>query len=161
MIRYLKIILVVLVGLQGLFYFISNVFNFEYALAAVGLILSQADSPVYQNLVIPPITNPFVAKLALITIMTGELLVGLISFKGALDMWAKAGAPAADFNGAKTYAVLGCGMALIVWFGFFTVFGTALLQMWQGQVGTGSFEGSHMYLVPSALVMIFVHMKDE
>ncbi len=161
MIRYLKIILVVLVGLQGLFYFISNVVNFDSALAAVGLILSQADSSVYQNLIIPPITHPLLVKLALVTIMTGELLVGLISFKGAFDMVAKAGAPAADFNAAKTYAILGCGMALIVWFGFFTVFGTALLQMWQGQVGTGSFEGSHMYLMPCAVIMLFVNMKDD
>ena len=76
-------------------------------------------------------------------------------------MWAKASAPATDFNGAKTYAVLGCGMALIVWFGGFTVIGAALFQMWQGQVGVSSFEGAHMYLVPSGIVLLFVAMKDD
>ncbi len=160
MIRLVKIILVVLVGLQGLFYFISNTVNFEYALLAVGEILSQRDSPIYQNLIIPPITNPLITKLALITIMTGELLVGLISFKGAFDLFAVRKASAADFNGAKKYAILGCAMALIVWFGFFTVIGTALLQMWQSQVGAGSFEGAFIYLGTSAFVMLFVNQPD-
>lgn len=161
MIRLVKIILVVLVGLQGLFYFISNTVNFEYALMAVGEVLSQRDSPVYQNHIIPPITSPLLVQMALITIMTGELLVGLISFKGALDMVAKLGAPADAFNASKKYAILGCAMALIVWFGFFTVIGTALLQMWQGQVGAGSFEGAFIYLGTSAFVMLFVNMPDE
>lgn len=161
MIRLVKIILVVLVGLQGLFYFISNTVNFEYALMAVGEVLSQRDSPVYQNHIIPPITSPLLVQMALIIIMTGELLVGLISFKGALDMVAKLGAPADAFNASKKYAILGCAMALIVWFGFFTVIGTALLQMWQGQVGQGSMGDAHRFLVGSGLVLLFVNMKDD
>ncbi len=161
MIRIVKIILVVLVGLQGLFYFISNVLNWEFAQAAVGAVLSQADSPIYQNLIVPPITSPALVSLALATIMAGELLVGLISFKGALDMFARRSAPAADFNASKKYAILGCSMALFVWFGFFTVFGAALLQMWQGQVGAGSFQGAFIYLGTSAFVMLFVNQPDE
>ncbi len=160
MIRLVKIILVVFVGLQGLFYFVSNVVNFEYALLAVGEVLSQRDSTIYQNLIVPPITNPLITKAALISIMTGELLVGLISFKGAFDLFAVRQASADIFNSAKKYAILGCAMALIVWFGFFTVIGTALLQMWQGQVGAGSFEGAFIYLGTSAFVMIFVNQPD-
>ena len=161
MIRLVKIILIVFVGLQGLFYFIANTLNFEYALMAVEEILSQRDSPVYQNHIIPPITNPILTKAALIAIMTGELLVGLISFKGALDLFAVRNASAEAFNNAKTYAILGCAMALIVWFGFFTVIATALFQMWQGQVGAGSFQGAFIYLGTSAFVMLFVNQPDR
>ncbi|PQA87231.1 DUF2165 family protein [Hyphococcus luteus] len=161
MIRYLKIILVVFVGLQGLIYFIANAVNFEYALAAVGAVLSQQDSPAYQNLIAPPIVNPLLVKLALVTIMTGELFVGVLSFIGAFNMLGAAGKPAHDFEAAKKFAILGCGMALIVWFGGFTVIGAALFQMWQGQVGVSSFEGAHMYLMPSGIVMLFVAMKDD
>ena len=120
MIRYLKIVLVVLVGLQGLFYFISNAVNFEYAQGAVGAVLSQADSPAYPNLIIPAIESPALVMLALLVIMAGELLVG-----------------------------------------FFQVFGAALLQMWQSQVGIGSFEGAFMYHGASALVLLFLNQKDE
>ncbi|GGB77630.1 DUF2165 family protein [Henriciella pelagia] len=161
MIRYFKIVLVVLVGLQGLFYFVSNAVNFEYAQGAVGAVLSQADSPVYQNLVIPGITAPAIIMLALIVIMTGELLVGLVCFKGAWDMFKTVKAPTADFNASKKWALAGCCIALIVWFGFFQVFGAALLQMWQSAVGVGSFEGAFMYHAASALILIFLNQKDD
>lgn len=161
MIRYLKIILIIFAGLQGLSYFIANLVNFEYALLAVGEVLSQRDSPAYQNLILPPITNPLLIKSALVAIMAGELLVGVLCFIGALNMFAAAGKPAAAFEASKKFAILGCGMALIVWFGGFTVIGTALFQMWQGQIGAGSFEGAHMYLVPSGIILLFVNMKDD
>ena len=160
MIRYFKIVLIVLVGLQGLFYFISNAVNWEYAQMAVGAVLGQADSPAYQNLIVPSITAPALTKLALIGIMTGELLVGLLCFKGTYDLWKQAGASAEAFNSAKTWAIAGCCTALIVWFGIFQVFGAALFQMWQGQVGLGSFEGAFMYHGASALILIFVNQQD-
>nr|WP_321359574.1 DUF2165 family protein [uncultured Hyphomonas sp.] len=161
MIRYFKIALIVLVGLQGLFYFISNAVNWEYAQMAVGAVFGQADSPAYPNLVVPAITSPLLIKLALIGIMTGELLVGLLCFKGAFDMWKQVGGDAGTFNASKAWAIAGCCTALIVWFGVFQVFGAALFQMWQSQIGIGSFEGAFMYLSASALVMIFVNQKDD
>ena len=161
MIRYLKIILVVFVGLQGLSYFIANTINFDYALLAVGEVLSQRDSPAYQNMILPPVTDPLLLKLALVIIMTGELLVGVLCFIGAFNMLAAAGKPAAVFEASKKFAILGCGMALIVWFGGFTVIGAALFQMWQGQIGVASFEGAHMYLMPSGIILLFVNMKDD
>ena len=161
MIRYFKIVLIVLVGLQGLFYFISNSVNWEYAQMAVGAILSQADSPAYPNLVVPAMTSPLLIKLALVTIMLGELLVALFCFKGAYDMWKTVNGPADRFNASKTWAVAGCCVAIIVWFGFFQVFGAALLQMWQSQVGIGSFEGAFMYHGASALILIFLNQKDD
>lgn len=161
MIRYLKIILVVLVGLQGLFYFLSNSFNFDSAQMAVGAVLSQADAPFYQNHIVPPITHPLLVKLALIGIMTGELLIGLLCFRGAATMLGAAGANAEIFNAAKKWAIMGCGLAIVVWFGIFQVFGAGLFQMWQGEIGISSFEGAFMYHGASALVLIFVNQKDE
>ena len=53
MIRKLKVIFVVLVGLQGLFYFISNAANFAAAKGAVGAVLGQVENSVYTNPIIP------------------------------------------------------------------------------------------------------------
>ena len=161
MIRYFKIILVVFVGLQGLFYFLSNAMNFDAAQTVVGIVLSQADSPAYTNTVVPGITSPGLATIALIGIMIGELLVGLVSFKGAFDMFRSAGAPADEFNASKSWAVAGCCIAIIVWFGIFQVFGAALFQMWQGQIGVSSFEGAFIYHAASALILIFLNQRDE
>ncbi len=161
MIRWLKIVLVVLVGLQGLFYFISNAFNWASAKIAVGAVLGQADSPFYTQGIVPPITSPVLVMIALLGIMIAELLVGLICFKGALDMTRNVHAPADDFNHSKQYAILGCGLALVVWFGIFQVFGGALFQMWQSEVGIASFEGAFMYHAASALVLLFVNQRDD
>ncbi|MEZ5894991.1 MAG: DUF2165 family protein [Parvularculaceae bacterium] len=161
MVRYLKIIMVALVGLQGLFYFLSNAVNWPAAKASVGAVLGQTDSPYYTNTIAPSITDPALVAIALAAIMTGELLVGLASLKGAADMFGKKDATAAEFNAAKTWAIMGCGLAIIVWFGIFQVFGAGLFQMWQGQVGIASFEGAFMYHAASALVLIFVNQKDE
>ncbi|MDT8449365.1 MAG: DUF2165 family protein [Wenzhouxiangellaceae bacterium] len=161
MIRWLKIVLVIFVGLQGLFYFISNAFNWSSAMIAVGTVLGQGESPFYTNTIIPPITSPLLVTIALLGIMTAELLVGLISFKGAWDMKRNVRAGAGNFNASKKFAILGCGLALIVWFGIFQVFGAALFQMWQGEVGIASFEGAFMYHAASALVLLFVNQPDD
>ena len=58
MIRIAKLILVVFVGLQGLFYFISNAVNWDAANAAVGAILSQIGNQVYANPIIPADYQP-------------------------------------------------------------------------------------------------------
>lgn len=160
MIRYFKIVLIVLVGLQGFFYFISNAVNWDYAQMAVGAVLGQGDSPAYPNLVVPSITSPVLIQIALVGIMAGELLVGLLCFKGAFDMWKVAKGSAVEFNASKSWAIAGCCTALIVWFGIFQVFGAALLQMWQSQVGVGSFEGAFMYHAASGLILIFVNQGD-
>lgn len=161
MIRYLKILFAILVGLQGLFYFISNVVNFANAKGAVGYVLSQADAVAYSNLVVPPITSPILVTIALVIIMAGELSIGLLSFKGAFDMWGKRKADATEFNASKSWAILGAGMAIVVWFGGFIVFGAALLQMWQTSLGDGSFDGAFIYMATSALLMIFINQRDE
>ena len=161
MIRWLKIILVIFVGLQGLFYFLSNAFNWSSAKLAVGAVLGQQDSPFYSTLVVPSITDPTLVAIALIGIMGGELLIGLLCLNGALDMARASSSTPEAFHHSKKLAILGCGLALIVWFGIFQVFGAALFQMWQGEVGISSFEGAFMYHASSALVLLFVNQRDD
>lgn len=52
-----------------------------------------------------------------------------MSLKGAWDLWQKGKGSADEFNTAKTFATLGTGMALVVWFGGFIVVGGALFAM--------------------------------
>jgi len=161
MIRYLKILLVVFVGLQGLIYVAANLANWEIARAAVGGVIAMGERPWYPVALVPALEGAAAATAALCVILTGEFLVGALSLKGALDMFAKRGAPAEAFNASKKYAILGCGMALLVWFGGFTVIGGALFQMWQTELGQGSMGDAHRFLMGSGVVLLFVAMKDE
>jgi predicted small integral membrane protein len=63
---------------------------------------------------------------------------------------------------SKTWAIAGCCLALIVWFGIFQVFGAALLADVAGPGRhVGSFEGAFMYHAASAIILIFVNQKDD
>lgn len=161
MIRLVKIILVIFVGLNGLLYFADNILNWEAARGAVGAVIAMGDRPWYPNALIPSLTGNLAATIALLIILTGEFLVGAISLKGALDMLGKKGAPAAEFNASKKHAILGCAMALVVWFGGFTVIGGGLFQMWQTELGQASLNDAMKFYLGSTLVLFFVAMKDE
>jgi predicted small integral membrane protein len=160
-IRILKIALVVCVGAQALLYGISNLLNLEGAFGAMAYVFSMADQEYYANPVIPPITWGPLVGLVLAVVIATEALIGLLCFKGALDMWQARRAESTQFASARHYAVLGCGLAMVLWIGLFMAGGGALLQMWQTQVGLGSLEGAFMYAVSSAAVLLFVNQPEE
>ena len=86
--------------------------------------------------------------------------MGALSLKGAWDLWSARKGSADAFNASKTYAVLGTGMAMVVWFGGFIVIGGALFQMWQTQIGAGSFDDAFVFAVTGGLVLLFVSRPD-
>jgi predicted small integral membrane protein len=51
-------------------------------------------------------------------------------------------------------------MALVVWFGGFIVIGGVLLQMWQTQIGAGSFHDAFRFAAIGGLVLLFVSQTD-
>ena len=86
---------------------------------------------------------------------------GLFAAKVAWDLWRARKAPAADFNGAKTYAIVGCGIGIVVWLGFFAVFGGALFQMWQTDIGGASMDDAFQFFVACALIFLIVNSADD
>lgn len=160
-IRYLKIALVVFVGLLGLLYVAGNVANWSAGLGAVAYVVGMEGHAIYAAHIFPPITHPALVTIGYLLILLGELLVGLLCLKGAWDLWVARHAGAEVFNAAKTYAVLGTGMAMLVWFGGFIVIGSALFQMWQTQVGSNSFHDAFIFSTMAGLVLLFVSRPDD
>ena len=115
---------------------------------------------IYSSHIFPTITNLALVTIAYLLILTGEFLVAALSFKGAWDLWNARNESATDFNASKTYAVLGTGTAMVVWFGGFVVIGGVLLQMWQTQIGAGSFHDASIFAGLSGLVLLFVNAPD-
>ncbi len=160
-IRYLKIVLVIFVGLQGLLYVAGNLANWDAGLGAVGYVLSMQGHEVYDARIFPAVTGSIGVTLAYLLILTGEFLVGALSLKGAWDLWRARAASAVAFDAAKTYAILGTGMAMVVWFGGFIVIGGALFQMWQTQVGAGSMDDALIFAATGGLVLLIVSRPDD
>ena len=159
-IRVLKIILIVFDGLQGWFYVAGNIANWNTGIEAVGYVTSMVEHNVYSNRIFPPITNPVLITLIFICIIFGEFLVGALSLIGAWDLWKVRHESAETFNSSKHYALLGSGMAMVVWFGGFVVIGGALFQMWQTTIGSNSFQDAFVFAASSGIVLLFVSSQD-
>lgn len=159
--RILKIVLVSFVSLGALLWAIQNIVNLESAYQSVAYVTSNVDHAAYPKSLGPAITSPILIWSALIIILIGEFGAGSLAAKGAYDMYSNRRTTAAEFNASKRFAILGCGAAVIVWFGIFTVIGGAYFQMWQTEIGNASFTGALHYAIINAAILIFVEMQDQ
>jgi predicted small integral membrane protein len=147
--------------LGALLWAIQNVANLESAYQSVAYVTSNADHAAYPKSLGPAINSPVLIWFALMIILIGEFATGLLAAKGAFDMYSSRRKTADEFKASKRFAVLGCGAAVIVWFGIFTVIGGAYFQMWQTEIGDASFTGAMHYAIINAAILIFVEMRDQ
>ncbi len=159
--RYFKINFIILISLLCLFYAGQNVANLEACYQTFAYIMSNADHQAYPVSFFPAIQSPALLWLTLILVVGLEFIAGLLAAKGAWDLWGARKAPAASFNAAKKYALLGCSAGILVWLGLFTVFGGALFQMWQTEVGAGSLANAFQFFMACGLVFIIVNLNDD
>ena len=160
-IRNLKIVFVTIVSLLCLLYAAQNVANLDACYQTFAYVLGAADHLAYPHSIIPAIQSSAMIWLTLILVVALEFAAGFVSAKGAWDLWSARKAPAAVFNGAKTFALVGCGIGMVVWGGLFAVFGGALFQMWQTDIGRGSLESAFQFFATCALVFIVVNGIDD
>lgn len=161
MLRILKILLVLLIGVHGLIYALQNLVNLDEAHAATGYVLSNQGHEVYPDTMFFAVTSPILHWCVLWLVIVGEFAIGYFGMKGAYDMFTARGDTAERFHAAKLNGVVAAALALIVWFGLFMTFGAAFFQMWQTELGAGSMEGSFMYSMASAVTMMFVYVTQD
>jgi predicted small integral membrane protein len=160
-IRYVKAALVAFISLMCLMYAAQNVANLQAAHFFVSAATSTAGHEAYPASFGPGLESPALAWLALAIILAGEITAGVLAARGAWALWAARSAGADAFNAAKRYANLGGGVALLVWFGLFTVVGGAYFQMWQTELGGGSLDGAFQFVTQIGIVLLFVNLKDR
>jgi predicted small integral membrane protein len=160
-VRHLKIVFVTFVALLCLIYATQNVINLEACYQAFAYVASGADHAAYAGSIFPTIASPGLIWLMLAIVVALEFAAGLLAARGAWDLWSARREPAAGFNGAKTYALLGCGVGIVVWLGLFGVFGGALFQMWQTEIGGNSMDDAFQFFVSCALIFLITNAADE
>ena len=106
------------------------------------------------------ITNPQVHQLAYWLIIAAELGVGLLCLAGAVRLLVVLKAPAPQFNGAKTTAILGLTAGMLFWFFGFIVVGGEWFQMWQSQIWNGQ-EAAFRFVASLGLFLVFVSLEDR
>jgi predicted small integral membrane protein len=159
--RYLKMALAVAVALQALLWFGNNVLNWETATGAVAYALSQADQAGgYERHLVPAINSPTLATFILAIVVLGEGIGGILALWGAMQLWLNRKAEPDTFIAAKRFAVLGSGIAVLVWFLLFAVLGGALLQMGQAPGLRPALDGAFKFASYSFLVLIYLSIPE-
>ncbi len=161
MVRIIKSALAAFVAMFCLMYAMQNIVNLDEAYGFVASVLTMSDQAVYPSHFGPAITSPALIWAALIVIITLEIIAGALAGKGALDLWMARKGDAATFNHSKTFAIAGCGVAVLIWFGLFSAFGGAYFQMWQTPLGGASLVGAFQYSVLNGLVLLIIQSPDE
>ena len=128
MVRILKAMLVLSIGLHALFYVLQNIANFEAARSGVSYVLSMADHESYPDTLFFRVSNPALQLAAAITVFALEFAIGFFGIKGSWDLFRARGASAAEFAAAKRAGIIAAGLALFTWFGVFMTWGGAFFR---------------------------------
>ncbi len=160
MIRYIKIALAAFASLFCLFYAVQNIANLPSAEWFVGSMAAMEGHEAYPNTFAFAVKSPALVKVMLWIIILLELAAGILAGKGAWDMFSARDGSSDDFNSAKTYALAGTGMAVIIWFGIFGAFGGAFFQMWQVEAGLNALRDSSFFAIQHGVVWLMIRADD-
>ncbi len=160
-IRILKCLLVLTVGLNGLFCALQNVANFRQAKDALAYVISGSGHETYPHTLFFYSNSSALHWAALIVALVGEFAVGFFGLKGAWDLFAARNGTAKEFHAAKTAGVWAGGIALLTWFGLFVTIGGAFFEMWQTPMGSGSQDHAFDFAAISAITILFVYLTDD
>ena len=161
MVRNLKILLAALVAFWGLMGAMSNFSALGAAYTYVEMVTSMAafeemmgSAPPWQT------TSPVIIWAGVALIVLGKL--GALSFCsiGTFKMVKARGEDQATFAKAKSWAVLGCGLAVAMLFGGFTVIGETMYLMWVFPDREHSAAAAWRYGGFIALIMIFLAQPE-
>ncbi len=158
--RYVKIALAAFVSLFCLFYAIQNMANLGPAEWFVGAMTAMEGHESYPNTFAFAVKSPVLVKIMLWIIILLELAAGLLAGKGAIDLFGRRNGSSNEFNGAKTYALAGTGLAVIIWFGIFGAFGGAFFQMWQVEAGLNALRDASFFAIQHGVVWLIIRADD-
>ena len=158
--RWIKIALAAFAALFCLFYGLQNIVNLGPATWFVGTMAGMEGHQDYPNTFAFAVTSPLLVKAMLWIIILLELAAGLLAGKGAVDMFRARNGSGAEFNTAKSLALAGTGLAVIVWFGIFGAFGGAFFQMWQVDAGLNALRDASFFALQHGVVWLIIRADD-
>lgn len=159
--RYLKISLAAFAAFFCLMYGLQNLANLDAAYGFVALMAGMEGHAAYPDHLGPAVQAPSLIWTMLALIIALEFAAGALAAKGAFDLWQVRNAPAPEFNTGKRFALLGTGLAVVLWFGIFSAVGGAYFQMWQTEAGSGALEGAFWYSMQNGLVWLMLRAEDN
>lgn len=158
-VRIAKIVLVLaaaFLGLTGIF----NLLNYEMTMASVLAVTSMSGLPDGQTMPWAS-DNTVLVVLGFLFIAGGKLGGGILCLMGAWRMWTARGASAESFNAAKSFALVGCAVLLVLFFGGFMYLANQFFMAWRAEFGAASAMGAFQLGGSVALILLFVNQPDR
>jgi len=152
--------LVAALAAHHLVYAAQNLVNLDAARGFVAVVLAQDDAPAYPRSIMPALRHPLLVRAVLTIIIGFEIAAGALLGWGAVQMLGTGASPA-GFAAASEWAILGCGVALVLWFGLFLTIAAALFQMWQMELGEGAMRGAFYSATFTAVVLFLLLMHPQ
>ncbi|MDN7123916.1 DUF2165 family protein [Pseudidiomarina terrestris] len=159
--RWIKVLLVLSMGLMCLFYALQNIANLDAVYYFVGSVLTMADHEYYPNTFAFAVEGNGLIQVASWIIILLEALAGLLFLFAAWLLIKQINSPAIVFQKTKSMTFIAAGVATLVWFGLFHVLGGAFFQMWQTPLGDSAFKGSFTYFASILLITFFVNLHED
>lgn len=161
MIRYIKILMAASVALLCLFYALQNIWNLDAATWFVSYTTGMEGHEKYPGHFGPAVTSSAMHSIMLWVIIALEIAAGLLAAKGTMDLFKARNGSADEFNAAKTYAIAGCGVGILVWFGLFSAIAGAYFQIWQTEAGAGALGNASFFSVQLGVIWLLISQKDS
>ncbi|AUN93489.1 DUF2165 family protein [Pseudazoarcus pumilus] len=106
------------------------------------------------------IHTPALHHAAYLLIIATELAVAALCWLGAAALWRARNAPAADFNRAKKWGVVGLTLGFVLWQVGFMSIGGEWFGMWMSDTWNG-LESAFRFFITIAVVLVYLAMEDK
>ena len=150
MLRVSKIILIILIGLWGLIGGVQNFTQIDIGYQSVAAVLNPQDVSGLADW--QGIESSLIIWLAWAIIPLSKLTAAGFCFFGSWKMWQAKSLDAAIFNTSKSWALVGCSIAIAMLFGGFIVAGETYFQLWQSELGGLALPIAFRYIGCIALI---------
>ena len=152
--RIFKSLLVALIGLTALMYALQNIANVREMRRHMNAGPSATGVAAYPDALFSNSPAASWVGFALITLC--QLVIAVIAFKGAWDLYAARAATDAEFKTAKSAAIWAGGLALFSWFALSLMIGAGLFR-WGSDGGALALARSFQLGSTAALTILFVN----
>jgi len=157
--RTIKIILIVLVGVWGLIGGLGNLALSESGFTATAEVVGADERSGVADW--QRIESPLLIWAAWALLPIGKLATAALCFFGAWRMCLSHHSPADQFNAAKVFGLLGCGIAIAMMFGIFMVAADTYFKLWQADLGSRVMPIAFRYVGSIGIIALFVNQPDS
>lgn len=158
-IRISKILLVFSAALFAALAGMNNLLDYQTNFAGVQHVLSMDTVFPNNNSSWRAVTSPWLHHLAYWLIIAVELVIAVLGFWGAIELW-QTRHDAATFNRKKTKAALALTLGILLWFTGFNVIAAEWFLMWQSESWNAQ-QSAFLFATSFFLVLILLALKDE